>query len=64
MALLSDVSRCAGTGCPSRDICRRYQQPGDKPVERAVMTALYARREPGAAACDQYLERDAVAVPE
>ena len=58
MALLNDQSRCPGTGCPSKEICRRFPTAGDDFPERAVMTALYVRRPANAAACDEYLERD------
>lgn len=59
MALLNDETRCPGTGCPSREICRRFPMPGEKLPARAVMAALYARLAKDAAACDEYLEREA-----
>lgn len=59
MALLDDMSRCPGTGCPARELCRRFPAPGERLPAPAVMTALYVSRAPDAAACDQFLERDA-----
>lgn len=59
MELLNDESRCAGTDCPSQEICRRCPQPGEPSSGQTLMTALFVRREKGAAACDQYLESDA-----
>lgn len=46
--LLTDPS-CDGTRCPSRNNCLRHVQPSTAPK-----AALWARREPGATACDQY----------
>lgn len=54
MTINTDICRCTGTGCPSRDNCERSAYP----VPRgAIVTtaALYVRREPGATACDQYI---------
>ena len=40
---------CDGTRCPSRNNCLRHEEPGNGPK-----AASWARREPGATACDQY----------
>lgn len=58
MALLNDMSRCPGSGCPSKEICRRYPGAGERLKPGQVMAALYARREADAAACSEYLERE------
>ena len=52
--LSTDVSRCEGGSCPSKDNCRRYTErkvQGDY----VVNAALWLRREAGASACDSYL---------
>lgn len=41
---------CTGNGCPSKDNCLRYT----KRSAGAHYAALWARREAGAMACDQF----------
>jgi hypothetical protein len=47
--------RCAGQGCPDRDLCYRFRQAA--PGESSPMTALWVRLEVGQRRCDQFIER-------
>lgn len=58
MALLNLLFRCPGNGCPSKEICRRYQRPAERLLPNQVRAALFARRADDAAACREYLERE------
>jgi len=57
MALLNDMSRCPGIGCPSKETCRRFPGATGRIDPGQHYAALYVRRDPDADACDEYLPR-------
>ena len=58
MPTLDQTTRCPGSECPSREICRRYVAPSERAAPGQILAALYARRDADAAACSEYVERE------
>lgn len=52
---MSPETRCAGLGCPSKDRCHRYRTDSVGGHDNVQYAAMWARREAGATACDQFV---------
>lgn len=55
MSLPSDVARCNGNHCPSRNHCARYLERNVGKGELVAFAAFHVRREAGADSCESII---------